>query len=102
MYIERYKTYFCIKHDGAFNTGVFHGGTKIIERFLMVLVRPMREIESSNIHTSPQHLFGHGNGSRNGSKSAHNLCFGPFPATFLLFAQISVYLIHFCFVKGMI
>lgn len=65
-----------VEHDGAEDAGVLHGLFEIIEGFLMVFMRSMGEIESSDIHTRTQQLFGHGDRARRRSQSADDLRLG--------------------------
>lgn len=39
-----------VEHDCAENTGVLHGGSEVIEGFLVVFVGPMGEVKASNVH----------------------------------------------------
>ena len=65
--------YLCVEHDGAENTSVLHGGSKIISGFLMVLVRTMGEIEPGYVHAGSKKLLNHLNGPRRRSKCADDL-----------------------------
>lgn len=53
-----------VEHDGAENAGVLHGLAEIIEGFLVVFVRSVREIEASDVHASSEKLLHHGDGAR--------------------------------------
>ncbi len=46
------EAYLGIKHDGTENTSIFHGGSEIVEGFLVISVRSVREVESSDVHPS--------------------------------------------------
>lgn len=66
-----------IQHDGTENPGIVHGGSKIIDRLLVVRVRTVREVESCNVHSRPQKLFQHRHRPRRRPQSADNLRLRP-------------------------
>lgn len=77
--------YLGIKHDGAENTGVFHSGPKVIEGFLVIIMRSMREVEASDVHACAQKLLDHRHRPGCRSKSANDLRLG-----LLLYHDLSV------------
>lgn len=50
---------------------------EIIESLLVVLVRSMGKVKPSDVHTSPEKLLHHRNGSGSRTESTHNLRFRP-------------------------
>lgn len=62
-----------VEHDGAENTGGFHGGSEIVESLLMVFVGPMREVEAGDVHSGHEQLLYHRHRPRCRSQGAHDL-----------------------------
>lgn len=62
-----------IKHDGTEDLGINHSDPEVIKRLLMILMRAMREIESSNVHPGTEELLQHRNGTRSRAESADDL-----------------------------
>lgn len=62
-----------VEHDGTLDLGVLHRHPEVIERLLVVLVRPVREIEPGDVHPRPQKLLDHRYRPRRRSQRAHDL-----------------------------
>nr|GMD21580.1 hypothetical protein GW17_00044661 [Ipomoea batatas] len=68
--------YLGVEHDGADNTGVLHGLAEVVERFLVILVRSVGEVEPSDVHAGTEKLLRHRNRAGRRSERADDLRLG--------------------------